>query len=435
MSFADLVRKHSARIFYGWWIVLAGFFIQALNGGLLFHAFSAYILPLQGEFGWSRAQLSGAFSMARAESGILGPLQGWLIDRYGPRAMMCLGIALFSLGFVLFSRMDSLATFYLSFALLALGSSLGGFMPIGTTITNWFVRQRTTALGISMTGMGAGGLLIPLVVLSLSTYGWRDTALISGILILVVGMPVSLLMRHRPEPYGFRPDGAPPEEQRTPGKERHPPEKQRPGPGGLTARQALRTPAFWLISITHSAALLVVGGVMLHQIPHMVEGMGLSEEMAASNVALLLGITIAGQLGGGYIGDRMDKRKGIFACMWMHALALIIFAYATSALGAVLFAVLHGMAWGVRGPMINAMRADYFGRAFYATISGFASLIVMIGMTVGPLFAGFMHDLSGDYQVAFLVLAFLAVLGSGAILLARPPVLDGDKAGPLTHSP
>ena len=149
MSLIDLVRKHSARVFYGWWIVLASFFVQALNGGLLFHAFSAYILPLQGEFGWSRAQLSGAFSMARAESGILGPLQGWLIDRYGPRAMMCLGNALFSLGFVLFSRMDSLATFYLSFALLALGSSLGGFMPIGTTITNWFVRRRTTALGIS----------------------------------------------------------------------------------------------------------------------------------------------------------------------------------------------------------------------------------------------------------------------------------------------
>ena len=360
--------------------------------------------------------------MARAESGILGPLQGWLIDRYGPRPMMRIGIALFGIGFILFSRMDSITTFYLSFALLAFGSSLGGFMPIATTVTNWFSRRRTSAFGITMTGMGTGGMLVPIVVWSLSAHGWRTTAFVSGLLILVIGLPATQLMRHQPEDYGYLPDGA---------KKKKPlaHDADIPAVGeddrqpDFTAKQALRTPAFWFLSTAHSAALLVVGTVLLHQIPHMVEGMGLSEKTAASIVALLVAITIVGQIAGGYVGDRIDKRLGIFACMWMHTLSMVVFAYSTTATGAILFAVLHGTAWGVRAPLINSLRADFFGRASFATISGFAALIVMIGMTTGPLFAGFVRDLTGDYKAAFLLLGFLTALGSVTILLARQPVL------------
>jgi len=425
MSLVDSSPGHSKRIFFGWWIVLAAYCIQILNGGLLFHAFSAYILPLQAEFGWSRVALSGVFSMVRAESGILGPLQGWLIDRYGPRPMMRLGILLFSAGFVLFSRMDSLFTFYLSFAVIALGSSLGGFMPIATTITNWFARRRATALGITMTGMGTGGLLIPLVVWCLSTSGWRLTALVSGLLILVIGLPATQLMRHKPEQYGLLPDGAAAEEDE---EERPAAASRKSDDPGFTARQALRTPAFWLLSIGHGSALFVVGTALVHQIPHMVKGIGLSEKAAAANVSLLLALAIAGQLGGGYVGDRVDKRLGMFVCMWMHALAMVVFAFATSQTGATLFAVLHGTAWGVRGTLINAIRADYFGRASFATITGFASMIIMIGMTTGPLFAGFLYDLTGDYQTAFLILAGLAAMGSIAIFLARKPASPGARS-------
>ena len=109
--------------------------------------------------------------------------------------------------------------------------------------------------------------------------------------------------------------------------------------------------------------------------------------------------------------------------MWMHTLGIVVFTYATTATGAIVFAVLHGTAWGVRAPLINSLRADYFGRSSFAMISGFAALLVMFGMTLGPLFAGFMHDLNGDYEAAFLILGGLTALGSGAILLARKPVL------------
>ena len=146
------------KLFYGWWIVLAGFCLQMLQGALLFHGFGAYILPLQGEFGWKRAEISGVFSMVRAESGLLGPLQGWLISRFGPRCIMQVGMTLFGAGFWLLAEIDSLISLYLSFALIALGASLGGFMSISSTIANWFVQRRSIALGLMLAGMGMGGV-------------------------------------------------------------------------------------------------------------------------------------------------------------------------------------------------------------------------------------------------------------------------------------
>jgi len=408
-------------MFFGWWIVIGGFFIQVLNGGLLFHAFGAYVLPLEAEFGWTRAKLSGAFAMARAESGILGPAQGWAIDKFGPRATMRIGIFLFGAGFLVMSQIETLVQFYLAFALIALGSSLGGFMPLATTVTNWFARKRATALGIMMTGMSAGGLLVPLVVISLDKFGWRDTAFASGIIVLVVGLPLTQLMRHSPERHGMLPDGA--KLKFKDGKAQAPPKIT-----GLSAKAAMKTQAFWTLSISHAAALLVVGGALAHQMPHMVEGMGLSEATAGTVVATLAVIVIAGQLAGGFVGDRINKKVGIAGCMIAHAIGFSIFAVSDSVAGAFAFAILHGAAWGIRSPLINSIRADYFGRASYATIMGFTSLIVMMGMVIGTLFPGFLRESTGNYELAFLILAGLAGIGSLAALAAKKPTIPGEES-------
>ena len=147
----------------------------------------------------------------------------------------------------------------------------------------------------------------------------------------------------------------------------------------------------------------------------------MSQEAAAVNVTLLVWVVMVGQLTGGYVGDRVNKRLVMFVCMWLHVGGLLVFALADSAWEARLFAVLHGTAWGVRGTLINAIRADYFGCVSYAAITGYASLIIMMGMTLGPLFAGRMYDWKGHYQTAFIVLAVLGGLGSGAFLAARKP--------------
>lgn len=419
-------RRRVQRVFYGWWIVAAGFALQVLHGGLLFHGFTVYFVPLQAEFGWTRALLSSGFSLTRLESGILGPLQGWAVDRLGPRRIVIVGILIFGGGFVLFGGIQSIFMFFVAFVLMALGSSLGGFLAVSATVTNWFARKRATAMGIAMTGMGVGGLLVPGLAWSMTTFGWRPTAVASGLIIWLVGIPAALLLRHKPEQYGYLPDGA----QASPIVERaqrsavataHREEAATPE-HGFTAREALRTPAFWLLSGGHASALLVVSSVSIHQVPHMVQQMQLSLEAAGGVVAYLMVMTVAGQIAGGYVADRVNKRALLVACMLGHASGLLFLAYATTVVHLVMFGTLHGLAWGIRGPTIQSLRADFFGRGSFGTILGFSSLVIMMGMMVAPIFAGWLADLRGDYRLAFTILALLTALGSVFFLFARKPV-------------
>ena len=423
---AERIKRRSSRVFYGWWIVTGGFFLQMVAGSLMLHSFTAYFPLLQTQFGWSRAILSGAFALSRAESGILGPLQGWLIDKFGPRMMVRVGMLMFGAGFILFSQTDSVLDYYLTFALMAAGSSIAGFLPVATTVVNWFDRQRGVAMGIAMSGFGVGGLLVPIVAWSLISLGWRPTAFFSGVLIILVGLPIAQLMRQRPEQYGYLPDGA--SSSTTQSEDDSSQELLQPSVtpnqdevDGFTAREAMRTPAFWLLSFGHSMALFTVGAVSLHLIPHIIDSVGVSVTAASSAVVVMTIFNILGQLGGGFLGDRVSKRWLVVAAMLLHSAALLILAYATTLLFVFIFAVLHGTAWGVRGPMMTTIRADYFGRASFATIMGFSSLIVMVGMTSGPLIAGFLADIFDGYRVGFIVIAAITGIGSLFFVLATPP--------------
>jgi MFS family permease len=427
---AEGIKRRTRRVFYGWWIVTGGFSLQMIVGSLMIHSFTAYFPLLQTQFGWSRSLLSGAFALSRAESGILGPLQGWLIDRFGPRMMVRVGMLMFGAGFILFSQTDSVLDYYLTFALMAAGSSIAGFLTVATTVVNWFERRRGVAMGIAMSGFGFGGLLVPLVAWLLISLGWRPTAFFSGVLIIVVGLPIAQLMRQRPEQYGYLPDGASlPSEGRALESEEGPTlDSLEPGVtanqgevDGFTAREAMRTPAFWLLSFGHSMALFTVGAVSLHLIPHIIESVGVSVTTASGAVVVMTIFNILGQLGGGFLGDRVSKRLLAAAAMLVHSVALLILAYATTLLPVYIFAVLHGTAWGVRGPMMTTIRADYFGRASFATIMGFSSLIVMVGMTSGPLIAGFLADIFDGYRVGFIVIAAITGMGSLFFVLALPP--------------
>ena len=416
----EVERRRKPRIFYGWWIVGGCFSLQMLVGSLMIHSFTAYFPLLQSQFGWSRSVLSGAFALSRAESGLLGPLQGWLIDKFGPRVMVRGGMLLFGLGFIMFSRLDSVLDYYVAFLLMALGSSVGGFLTVATTVVNWFERRRGVAMGIAMSGFGIGGLLVPAIAWSLTELGWRQTAFISGVVIIVLGIPIGQLFRQRPEQYGYLPDGATPD---SAGESEAPDRNTRAADqvDGFTAGEAMRTPAFWLLSLGHSLALLTVGAVSLHLVPHIMESVGLSITAASGAVAVMTVFNIVGQIGGGFLGDRFSKRMLAALAMLVHSVAMLTLAFASTVPMVYAFAVMHGTAWGVRGPMMTTIRADYFGRAAFATIMGFSSLVVMIGMTTGPLFAGFMADVFDGYRVPFVVIAALTGIGSLFFAVATPP--------------
>ena len=405
-------------IFYGWWIVAAGFGIEVLIGALMWHAYGAYVVLLREEFGWSKTMLSAAFSMARVESGILGPVQGWLTDRFGPRALIRTGVVFFGLGFMLLSRINSPLTFFATFFMMAVGSSLMGSLPIGVALVSWFRRRRAMALGISATGMSVGGLLTQLVVLLMTAVGWRWTAFVSGIIVLLVGLPLAQLVRRSPEPYGLTPDGDPPES--IPVRGVLAPARRAAGVD-FTAREAIRERSFWFISLGHGSALLVVSAVTVHLVVHVTERLGYSLHQAATAVVLLTAMQMIGHLSAGFAGDRFSKRMICAGCLIAHAAALLLLAAATQFWMVVAFAVIHGFSWGMRGPLMSAIRADYFGSASFGTIAGFSSMIVMFGMIIGPILAGVLADRTGSYALGFGVLAVCAALGSVFFLLARRP--------------
>ena len=410
------LARMPARVFYGWWIVLGAFLLRGLGEGLLFHSFGAYFVHLQAEFGWSRTSLAGAASLGRIEGGFLGPLQGWLINRVGSQTVLRAGVVVLAVGFLLFSRVDSLASFYLTYLVIALGSSLCGFLTINLALANWFERRRALAMSLGGTGSALAGLIVLGVAWALDSFGWRGASALSALVMVLVGLPAAQLFRHAPEPYGLVPDGMPNDAAQMPaaaGVGWH--------PGGFTAREALRTPAFWLLCLGHSSALVAVSAMMVHLIPYLVQQANMSVQTAAGVVTLITIASTGAHVVAGILGDRLDKRLIAFACMGGHTIALVLLVAADSIALVVAFALLHGVAWGIRGPLMMALRADYFGRRSLATIEGFASLLTMLGVVSGPLVAGFMADQMGDYRVGFLVLAGVTAIGSLFFAAARKP--------------
>jgi sugar phosphate permease len=413
------VASGRKKIFYGWWMVAGGFVIQFLTSGLVNQSYGAYVVLLRDEFGWSKTQLSGAYSMQQLIGGVLGPGQGWIIDRFGPRTLMQIGVVILGVGFILFGQVHSLLAFYGSFVVISIGWTLSGFFPLTVAIVNWFERRRALAMSTMSVGFAFGGVAIPLVAFSLEQFGWRHTAVGSGILIMAVGLPLTQLFRSRPENYGHTVDGVAPSEAR-PGRQAA---AIASGRRDFTFREAVRTRAFWMINFGHASALLVVSAVNVHVVSHLTSDLGYSLGAASLVVTLMTSMQVVGMIVGGLLGDRTDNSALATVAMGMHMAGLLLVSYAGPFPMVVGFAVLHGLAWGLRGPLMQSIRADYFGRTSFGMIMGFSGLIVMLGNIFGPLVAGFLADTTGSYRTGFTVLALLAGLGSVFFILAKRPEL------------
>ncbi|MBI2288437.1 MAG: MFS transporter, partial [Chloroflexi bacterium] len=425
-------RRRVQGIFFGWWIVLSACVIQALNQGLLGQGFTVYFLPLQAEFGWSRTLLSAGYSLSHVESGVLGPFEGWFADRFGPRRVVLIGVVLLGAGFILLSMTHSIGAFFVAFLVMSAGSSLCGFLPLSVAVLNWFVRKRSLALGIAMAGAGIGGVIVTLVAWSVTTQGWRTTALASGFALWLIGIPISLLLRHKPEKYGHLPDGdspASPEGRQENLVASSALQSTVQDDGSFSTMEALKTRTFWLIAVAQASAVLTVSAVSLHLAPHLVQQLGISLKAAGSVVALLMIVSTVGRVVGGFLADRTNKRVLLVVSMLSHTIGLLMLAYATSMLQVFLFTIFHGMGWGARAPTQNAIRAEYFGRKSIGLILGLGSVIVTIASIIAPIFAGWLTDLRGDYRLAFTILAIFTAFGSLGFALAGKPVRKSHVAG------
>jgi len=405
--------KPPSKIFYGWWIVLGAALGSALYGGVYYYGFPAYFDSLVKEFQSTRTVLSGAFSLERLEIGILGPAGGWLVDKYGSRKIMMVGVLLMGAGFLLLSRVHSIIEFYLVFTLMiAIGGGLGFSTAIFTAVGNWFVKKQGLAFGLAQSGLGLGGLLVPLVSLIISGHGWRIASLITGIAVPIVGLPIALLMKSNPEQYGYMPDGETAASREI---------KKVSQDKDYSAKEALKTSPFWFLSIAFSLRVMVTSAVMVHIMQFLLDN-DFPREIAATALGSIAFISIAGRLIFGWLGDRVSKRFVIAGLMIMLAVSLVLLGHVDNLWSLVIFLALYAPAYGGLATLMQSIRGEYFGRKAFGTIMGFMGVVTMFGTVAGPLFAGYVWDMTGRYDFAFLVFAGAIMISLVLTLLAKRPV-------------
>ena len=405
------------KIFYGWRMVGAACGIQFLLAAFLTQALGLYIAVLSDEMGLSKTTLSGDAALQSVEAAIIGPVLGWIMDRVGPQKMIRLGMVLFSAGLLMLSQVNAVATFYTSAILMAIGASLSGYFPLSVALVQWFEKFRARALSIMSLGLALGGLVVPLMAWSIQTWGWRYTAGGTGLLVLLFGLPMAGMILRRPEDHGEHVDGIDPALKTVePGDVPAVPQVE------FTASEAVKTRAFWMLAIGHGLALLVVSAVNVHAITHMKEGLGYSVATASWVILIMTFAQLVGILMGATLGDMFDKRKVAALCMLAHALGMVCLTFANDMTMLMAFGLFHGVAWGLRGPFMQAIRADYFGRNAIGLILGLSAAIIALGQIAGPMVAGVLADLTGDYQLGFSLLALLSALGSLCFILATKPV-------------
>ena len=403
--------------FYGWWIVLSCVLFHALFGSAFGFTFGQYLLSIEEQFGWSKFAIASTYSGSLLLAGFLSPAHGWLLDRFHPRLIMQVGTVFFGLGFIALPFADTFAAFFAVIMVMSLGANLAGWLTLTTVTARWFRRKRAFALGLSTTGIGLAGMLSMVVAWALVAHGWESTAIGSGIAVLVIGLPLCQLMRGYPEEYGMVPDGEPLLARARVGTA----SAVDRGEIDFTVSEAMRDRSFWYVSIGHAVALIAVVALLAHLPAHLVQGLGWSKTSAQTIIALMTVVSIVGQVGGGYAGDRYNKAHLAAACMLMHAAALVMLAFTASTLIIVVAALLHGLAWGIRSPLMTAIRADFYGRRYFGQIAGYSNVLVMLGPLVGPTFAGRMNDVYGDYTGAFLMVSVVVAMGSLLFLGSRKP--------------
>ncbi len=408
------------RIFYGWWIVAACFTIAMYVSGAVFYGFTAIFEPIAEEFGWSYTSISIAASIRGLEAGLLAPVAGIIVDRWGPRRLIFGGVICIGLGLLLLSQVHSIGMLYLAFILMSLGISSCGISVTVTTVANWFRRRVGLATGITICGYGAAGLLVPLMVRLVDVFDWRVAIAIMGAGMLVIGLPLSTLLRHKPEQYGYLPDGE--ESGRTIFDESS--MKLPAREVGITVRQAMKTRVFWIIVLAVMPQFIVMPAVITHVMPYL-SSIGITRTMSGLVATAIPLLSIGGRFGFGWFSDRyVAKRLAAFA-LTLLTLGLVCFEFVSPGWVWLLapFLVLVGFGYGGINTMVGVLLREHFGRGNFGTIMGFAWGILMLGTMAGPPIAGWVFDTWGSYQGIWITLAAATFVGA-IIMIMMPRVRE-----------
>jgi sugar phosphate permease len=409
-------EQKQSRFFYGWWIVGTGGLVQGYASGVFWQGFGAFFTPIVETFGWSRGGTALALSFNRIESGGMSIAVGWMLDKYGPRKLMAVGLFITGLGFIGMSQMQSLWHFYIVMAVLTFGMSFGTFIPIVATVGNWFVKKRSRAIGLLMSASAIGGMMVPLLVWYVDAVGWRAAIFWVGVGFWIIGIPAIIMMTRQPEDKGMLPDGDPVVRKKDGGLQNPVIERRIP------VMTALKTRFFWQLAIGTSLGHLVSSTTLLHI--DAMQSFDISRTTASLAVFGFAVGSFVGRLVMGFIGDYVDKRYLLAISFNMQILGVLGLVSLNATIGGVflgqwglvIYAAFFGAGFGSSIPVRMAMIGDYFGRQTYGSMLGLMSTANAAIGAFGPVFVGIMFDMTGTYRTPFLWL-IIVLLASGPMML------------------
>ncbi len=436
--------KWPASIFYGWWVVIAVSALYTFTSGIYWYGFSFYFLPIRGDLSLSYTYMSLALGLGRLVGGLQGPLAGYLIDRLGPRLMITVGGALAGLAFILLAQVSSYPTFLLVYLGLMVIGFAGGFdLGIISLANRWFVRRKAQAMSLLWVGLSLGqALIVPVVVLMIEDMGWRDTATISGVALLVLLAPAFLVIRNSPEDIGLTPDGqrtvsvpfigprARPEKAKRAGGDVDPQVTADPPSGQqeveFTARQGFRSASYWLLSLALAIQIAASAGLLVHFAPIM-DWKGQS----AATAALLMSINgfaaIPMYLILGLAGDRWPKRKVASYGMVLGGISLGVLAFSSSQFWQLLvFILLYTVAYST-SVVAWAFAGELLGRKAFATLLGGITMMYSFTSATTPILVGWIFDSTGSFLGALLLLAILFIVAGLLFWKIPRPKLSGSQ--------
>ncbi len=407
--------RNSLRQFHGWRVSLAGAVIWALQSLVWSQGYGNIAVVLEKQFGWSKTFLAFGASLRSAEAAILGVPLGIALNRYNIKVIMRIGAVAQTVGFLILSQIQGKAGFVVAIVVITIGATLAGFLTITATVVGWFERKRARALSFSSMGFAIGGVCGPIMVWGFRLAGWRWTIAVAGTILGAAVWKLAGTMGVRRQETGEPVDGVDPSEV-----------SQAPRAAGVqdahfTTGEAVRTHSFWMLALGHGSALLVVSSVLTLLPLYLTEDRGFSAGQAALIAGFVPLFQFIGTFTGGYLGDRFNKRLIAGTAMLMHGSGLLAMVYFDTWITIGVFVVLHGLAWGARGPQMAALRADYFGSSSFGPIMGLSSLIITMFAVAGPVLAGFLADQTGDFKLGFTILSLGTIAGFSFFVFATPP--------------
>ncbi len=411
------MRAISSRggLYYGWILVLVLSVTELTSWGIQYYAITVFLRPMEQDLGWSRSQMTGAFSLALLISGVAGVPMGRWLDRHGPRLLMTLGSIGAALLVLAWAAVDNLIAFYLIWAAIGVTMAATFYEPAFVTIANWFQRYRGRALTILTFGGGfASVIFIPLSDWLVRNHGWRTALVVLAIILAVVTIPAhALLLRRHPRDLGLEPDGARPDAAEAATTSRAGPERSVP------MRVAIRGAAFWWLAGAFFLTMAANVAALIHLIPYLIDK-GYDAGFAALAAGMIGALALPGRLIFTPLGGRIPRQIVTASIFGMQALALIVLVAISSTTGVWLFVALFGAGFGAITPARAALIAEVYGPAEYGSISGVLALIITAARATGPLGASILYDWTGGYETVLWVLIALSLAATVAVLLAEP---------------